>query len=180
MIQRKLMRKIPSLYQRLFRRRVKPSLKVQSQLDTLIRDLKSSSLSTIRVLFSGTGNTLAASWLATKLGLPLYRIDLAAVINKYIGETEKNLNKVFTQAENKGWVLFFDEADALFGKRTEISDAHDRYVNIDTSFLLQRIEDHDGLVILASNLKDNSIDEAFTRRLKIKTIIQTTEDEEED
>jgi SpoVK/Ycf46/Vps4 family AAA+-type ATPase len=87
------------------------------------------------------------------------------VISKYIGETEKNLSKIFDQAENKNWILFFDEADALFGKRTKVTDAHDRYANQEVSYLLQRIEDHDGVVILASNLKEN-MDDAFTRRFE--------------
>jgi SpoVK/Ycf46/Vps4 family AAA+-type ATPase len=87
------------------------------------------------------------------------------VISKYIGETEKNLEKVFKKAENKNWILFFDEADALFGKRTNISDAHDRYANQEVAYLLQRLEDYAGLVILASNMRNN-VDEAFTRRLQ--------------
>ncbi len=184
MIRRKFMVRIPSLCQRLFRKRVKPPTKVQSQLDNLINnELKSSSLSGIRILFttgsSGTGKTIAASYLATRLSLPLYRVDLAALTSKYIGETEKNLSKIFFKAENKDWILFFDEADALFGKRTDISDAHDKYANQETDYLLQRIENHEGLVILASNLK-NPFDEAFTRRLKIKIIIHTDEEEDQD
>ncbi|MBY9000966.1 MAG: ATP-binding protein [Candidatus Heimdallarchaeota archaeon] len=183
MIRRKFMKRIPSLYRRIFKKRVKPPTKVKSRIDILINnELKSSSLSGIRILFtsgsSGTGKTLAATYLATQLSLPLYRVDLAALTNKYIGETEKNLEKVFAKAENKDWILFFDEADALFGKRTEVSDAHDRYANQEVSWLLQRIEEYEGLVILASNLKDN-IDEAFTRRLKIKEIIRTDEEEED-
>ena len=87
------------------------------------------------------------------------------IIYKYIGETEKNLSKVFADAENKNWILFFDEADALFGKRTGIRDAHDKYANQEVAYLLQRIEDHNGLVILATNMKSN-IDEAFTRRFQ--------------
>ena len=161
---------------------MEPLIKVQSQLNNLIKnELKSSSLSGICILFtgsSGTGKTLAASYIATHLSLPLYRVDLAALTSKYIGETEKNLSKVFSKAENKDWILFFDEADALFGKRTDVSDAHDKYANQETDYLLQRIEDHEGLVILASNLRDN-IDEAFTRRLKIKSTIEI-DDEEED
>jgi ATP-dependent 26S proteasome regulatory subunit len=112
----------------------------------------------------GTGKTMAAQAVAHDLGLDLYRIDLSAVVNKYIGETEKNLERVFAQAQRSDAVLFFDEADALFGKRSEVKDAHDRYANIETAFLLQRTEDYDGLVVLASNLKGN-MDEAFLRRL---------------
>jgi hypothetical protein len=115
---------------------------------------------------SGTGKTMAASVVANEIGLPLYRIDLAGLISKYIGETEKNLERLFTAAAASDVVLFFDEADALFGKRAEVSDAHDRYANIETSYLLQRIETHDGAVILATNLQDN-IDTAFLRRIDI-------------
>jgi len=114
---------------------------------------------------SGTGKTLAASWLASQLGMPLYRIDLAAVTSKYIGETEKNLANVFDQAENKNWILFFDEADALFGKRSEVRDSHDRYANVEISYLLQKMEEHEGISILATNLRQN-LDNAFLRRLQ--------------
>ena len=121
----------------------------------------------INVLFtgkSGTGKTMAAEVIANDVGLPLYKIDLSNVMSKYIGETEKNLRRVFDTAEQSNAILFFDEADALFGKRTEISDAHDRYANVEVDYLLQRMEEHDGCVILASNLKEN-IDEAFRRRI---------------
>ncbi len=111
----------------------------------------------------GTGKTLTASLMGKKTGKDVYRIDLSTVVSKFIGETEKNLAKVFDKAENKDWILFFDEADALFGKRTSVNDAHDRYANQEVSYLLQRIEDYNGLVILASNLKSN-IDDAFVRR----------------
>ena len=121
----------------------------------------------INILFtgkSGTGKTMAAEIIANDVGLPLYKLDLSSVMSKYIGETEKNLRRVFDAAENSNAILFFDEADALFGKRTEISDAHDRYANVEVDYLLQRMEEHDGCVILASNLKEN-IDEAFRRRI---------------
>lgn len=114
---------------------------------------------------SGTGKTFTASLLGKYTNRDVYRIDLSMVISKYIGETEKNLEKLFLQAENKNWILFFDEADALFGKRTNINDAHDRFANQEVSYLLQRVEDYAGVVILASNLKSN-IDEAFTRRFQ--------------
>lgn len=113
---------------------------------------------------SGTGKTMAASIIAGELGLELYKIDLSALVSKYIGETEKNLERVFTEATTSNAVLFFDEADAIFGKRSEIQDSHDRYANLEVSYLLQRIERFDGIIILASNLQAN-IDEAFTRRL---------------
>ena len=114
---------------------------------------------------SGTGKTLAAEVLAAELRLDLYRIDLSSVVSKYIGETEKNLRRVFDAAEEGGAILLFDEADALFGKRTEVRDSHDRYANIEVSYLLQRMEAYRGLAILTSNLKD-SLDAAFLRRLR--------------
>jgi ATPase family protein associated with various cellular activities (AAA) len=113
----------------------------------------------------GTGKTLTASLLGKSTGLDVYRIDLSLVVSKYIGETEKNLAKVFDQAERNDWILFFDEADALFGKRTQTASAHDRYANQEVAYLLQRIEDFSGVVILASNLKGN-LDEAFARRFQ--------------
>lgn len=115
---------------------------------------------------SGTGKTMAAGVVARALGLDLYRIDLAGVVSKYIGETERNLERIFAAAERSSAVLFFDEADALFGKRSEVQDAHDRYANIEVSYLLQRIERFDGVAILATNLKQN-LDEAFLRRIDL-------------
>ena len=114
---------------------------------------------------SGTGKTMAAEVLANELGLDLYRVDLALVVSKYIGETEKNLRRIFDAAEGGGAILLFDEADALFGKRTEIKDSHDRYANIEISYLLQRMESYRGLAILTTNLK-SSLDSAFLRRLR--------------
>jgi hypothetical protein len=114
---------------------------------------------------SGTGKTLAAEVLARELDLDLYRIDLSGVVSKYIGETEKNLRRVFDAAEASGSILFFDEADALFGKRSEVRDSHDRYANIEINYLLQRMEDYRGLAILATNLKSH-LDAAFLRRLR--------------
>lgn len=114
---------------------------------------------------SGTGKTLAASVLAQVLNLDLYRIDLSAMISKYIGETEKNLRKVFDAAEGCGAVLLFDEADAIFGKRSEVKDSHDRHANIEVSYLLQRMESYRGLAILTTNLK-GSLDQAFLRRIR--------------
>lgn len=111
----------------------------------------------------GTGKTFAVSILGNKYKRPVYRIDLSQVISKYIGETEKNLSQLFDQAEDKEWILFFDEADALFGKRVNVKEAKDKYANQETAYLLQRIEDYKGLVILATNLKEN-IDKAFIRR----------------
>ena len=113
----------------------------------------------------GTGKTLTATLIGAEVGRDVYRIDLSMVVSKYIGETEKNLANVFDQAENKDWILFFDEADALFGKRTQTSSSNDRYANQEVSYLLQRVEDFPGIVILATNIKAN-IDEAFARRFQ--------------
>ena len=113
----------------------------------------------------GTGKTLSASLIGKHCGCDVYKLDLSMIVSKYIGETEKNLARVFDLAEHKGWILFFDEADALFGSRTRIADSHDRFANQEVSFLLQRVEDFSGVVILASNLKSN-IDDAFMRRFQ--------------
>jgi len=113
----------------------------------------------------GTGKTMAAQVIAGELQLELYKVDLSGVISKYIGETEKNLSKIFNEAEASNAILFFDEADALFGKRTEISDANDRYANMETSYLLQKMEEYEGVVILATNLREN-MDDAFVRRIR--------------
>ena len=113
----------------------------------------------------GTGKTLAASLIGKVTKKEVFRIDLSMVLSKFIGETEKNLEKVFSQAERKDWILFFDESEALFGKRTNINSSHDRFANQEVSYLLQRVEDYPGVVILASNLKQN-LDEAFTRRFQ--------------
>jgi DNA polymerase III delta prime subunit len=121
----------------------------------------------LKMLFSGasgTGKTMTAGVIAKDLGLDLYKIDLSGVVSKYIGETEKNLDRIFRAAQCSNAILFFDEADALFGKRSEVKDAHDRYANIEVAYLLQKIEEYEGVVILASNLS-KSIDEAFSRRM---------------
>ena len=115
---------------------------------------------------SGTGKTMTAEVISTELGLDLYRVDLSSVVSKYIGETEKNLEEIFTASAAGNLVLFFDEADALFGKRSEVSDAHDRYANIEVAYLLQRLERYDGFVVLATNLRKN-IDGAFIRRIDV-------------
>jgi hypothetical protein len=122
----------------------------------------------LNVLFSGpsgTGKTMAAEILAGELGLTLYKIDLSTVVSKYIGETEKNLSRVFAEAESSNAILLFDEADALFGKRTAVRDAHDRHANVEVSYLLQRMEEYEGVVILATNLRKN-MDDAFIRRIR--------------
>jgi hypothetical protein len=122
----------------------------------------------VTILFSGppgTGKTMAAEVIAGELGLDLFKIDLSTIVSKYIGETEKNLEHIFSEAETSNAILFFDEADALFGKRSEVRDSHDRYANIEISYLLQRMEAYDGVTILATNLRSN-LDESFTRRLQ--------------
>jgi hypothetical protein len=138
--------------------------------DTLLRDwgMKKRLKPGYRALFygpPGTGKTLTATLLGKQTGKEVFRIDLSRIISKYIGETEKNLSRLFDKADSKNWILFFDEADALFGKRTDIRDAHDKYANQETAYLLQRIESHNGLVILASNRRGN-LDEAFSRRFQ--------------
>jgi len=122
----------------------------------------------VTMLFSGppgTGKTMGAEVISRELGLDMYKIDLSTVVSKYIGETEKNLERIFKEAETSNAILFFDEADSLFGKRSEVRDSHDRYANIEIAYLLQRMEAYDGVTILATNLRAN-LDEAFTRRLQ--------------
>jgi winged helix domain-containing protein/ATPase family protein associated with various cellular activities (AAA) len=126
---------------------------------------------------SGTGKTMAAEVLAREMGLDLYVVDLASVVDKYVGETEKNLDRIFAEAESVNGVLLFDEADALFGKRSDVSDAHDRYANVEVAYLLQRMELFEGIAILATNLRSN-LDEAFARRLD--ALIDFPEPEAED
>ena len=121
----------------------------------------------LNILFagpSGTGKTMASEIMAGELGLDLYKIDLSTVVSKYIGETEKNLARIFAEAETSNAILFFDEADALFGKRSEVRDSHDRYANIEINYLLQKMEEHEGVVILATNFRKN-MDDAFVRRM---------------
>jgi len=122
----------------------------------------------VHALFTGqpgTGKTMAAEILAGELELDLYKIDLSSVVSKYIGETEKNLARIFAEADTSNAVLFFDEADALFGKRTEVKDSHDRYANLEISYLLQKMDEYQGVVILATNLREN-LDSAFVRRIR--------------
>ncbi|UUZ78913.1 ATP-binding protein [Paenibacillus sp. P26] len=120
----------------------------------------------VSLLFAGppgTGKTMSAQVLAKEVQLEIYKIDLSQVISKYIGETEKNLHEVFSEAQLSNAILFFDEADALFGKRSEVKDSHDKYSNVETAYLLQKMEEYDGITILATNLQQN-LDEAFMRR----------------
>jgi hypothetical protein len=140
---------------------------------------KLSSSRGVTMLFSGppgTGKTMAAEVIAGELGLDLFKIDLSTIVSKYIGETEKNLEHIFSEAETSNAILFFDEADALFGKRSEVRDSHDRYANIEISYLLQRMEAYDGVTILATNLRSN-LDESFTRRLQFAVDFPFPEEE---
>jgi len=150
---------------------VRYRLKVCDEWGFARKSARGMGLSTLFAGESGTGKTMAAEVLANELHLDLYRIDLSSVVSKYIGETEKNLRKVFDAAENSGAILLFDEADALFGKRSEVKDSHDRHANIEVSYLLQRMESYTGLAILTTNLK-TSLDTAFQRRLRF--IVQFT------
>jgi hypothetical protein len=137
-------------------------------MDTWGVGRKLASSNGVTILFAGppgTGKTMAAEVIASELGLDLYKIDLSTIVSKYIGETEKNLERIFGEAQSSNAILFFDEADAIFGKRSEVKDAHDRYANIEVSYLLQRMEAYDGVTILATNLRAN-LDDAFTRRLQ--------------
>ena len=121
-----------------------------------------------RILLNGRDNLNASAvkYLALVTGQEIYRVDLSAVVSKYIGETEKNINAIFERAAGKNWILYFDEADALFGKRTDVRDSHDRYANQEVSYLLARMEDYNGITVLSTNLKSN-IDKAFIRRFQL-------------
>lgn len=133
----------------------------------------------LNILFSGpsgTGKTMAAEIIAGEMALDLYKIDLSVVVSKYIGETEKNLDRIFKEATDSNCILFFDEADALFGKRSEVRDSHDRYANIEIAYLLQKMEEYEGIVILATNLKKN-VDEAFARRMHFSIEFPSPEQE---
>lgn len=134
----------------------------------------------LNILFagsSGTGKTMSADIMAGELGLDLYKIDLSGIVSKYIGETEKNLDRIFREAQDSNAILFFDEADALFGKRSEVKDSHDRYANIEISYLLQKMEEYQGIVILATNFRKN-MDDAFVRRMHFAIEFPTPEEED--
>jgi SpoVK/Ycf46/Vps4 family AAA+-type ATPase len=126
---------------------------------------------------SGTGKTMAAEVVANELGLPLFRIELAGVVSKWIGETEKNLDRVFDAAADSNAILFFDEADALFGKRSEVKDSHHRHANLEISYLLQKMESYEGAAILATNMRQQ-LDDAFLRRLTFTVIFPPPEAED--
>jgi SpoVK/Ycf46/Vps4 family AAA+-type ATPase len=134
----------------------------------------------LNVLFTGppgTGKTMAAEVIAAELGVALLKIDLSQIVSKYIGETEKNLRQLFDQATSANAILFFDEADALLGKRSDVKDAHDRYANTETAYLLQKMEEFAGIAILATNLRQN-MDDAFTRRMRFIVEFPFPEDED--
>jgi len=144
---------------------VKQRIKVYDEWGFATKGSRGLGISALFAGESGTGKTMASEVLANELGLDLYKIDLSKVVNKYIGETEKNLKRIFDAAEDGGAILLFDEADALFGKRSDVKDSHDRYSNIEVSYLLQRMEAYHGLAILTTNMK-NALDKAFMRRLR--------------
>ncbi|MEH2114811.1 ATP-binding protein [Nostoc sp.] len=159
---------LPDPQQQLLREivaQVRQRIRVYETWEFAVRGSNGLGISALFAGASGTGKTLAAEVLAHELRLDLYRIDLSQVVSKYIGETEKNLRQVFDAAEASGAILLFDEADALFGKRSEVKDSHDRYANIEVSYLLQKMESYRGLAILTTNLK-NAIDSAFLRRIR--------------
>ncbi|MGR9073171.1 MAG: ATP-binding protein, partial [Gammaproteobacteria bacterium] len=143
---------------------VKHRAKVYDDWEMANRVANANSLTVLFSGASGTGKTMTAGVIAREIGLSLYRIDLAGVVSKYIGETEKNLDRIFNAARRANAILFLDEADALMGKRSEVKDAHDRYANIEVAYLLQKMEEFDGVVILATNLYKN-LDQAFSRRM---------------
>ena len=150
---------------------------LSDNLGVTLRSRYQSGVRSLLVGPSGTGKTLAASWLATLLNLPLYRVDLASVSSKYIGETEKNLSQLLSKSEQQEVILLFDEADSMFGKRTEINDANDRFANAQTNYLLQRIENYSGIVLMTSNSRSR-FDTAFTRRIDMIIEFQTPKPEE--
>jgi len=182
-----MIRRITPFWKKKAARKIVLPSEVQFQLNEIVENISEYLDKNYRILLIGKsseGKTMT-QYLDVRLDYPLFRVDLASILNKYIGETEKNLNKLFSKAENKDWILFFDEADALFGKRTEITDAHDRYANIETNSLLQRIEDYGGLIVLASNSK-GKISEETMKKLNIDLTIEMfdedskNEDEEEE
>ncbi len=149
-------------------------------LDQIIEQGRRGAITDDRALFvgpGGTGKTLAAEVIANQLGRDLYRVDVSRIFSKYIGETEKNLRRIFDAAEMDGVVLFFDEADALFGKRSDVKDSHDRYANLEVSYLLQRIDAYEGVVIVATNRKTD-LDEAFLRRMRFVIDFSTPGDDQ--
>ena len=180
MIQRRFLRRVTPFWKRCTARKIVLPSKTQKQITELSKNLSEHFDKNKRILIIGSHSqkTLTAQVIDSVLDSPLYRVDLASIVNKYIGETEKNLKKVLDYADSKKWILFFDEADALFGKRTDVSDAHDRFANLEISWLLQRIEDYEGIVVLASNEKGRISDEVL-EQLGIKVTIEIEEEEDQ-
>lgn len=180
MIQRRFLRRVTPFWKRCTIRKIVLPSKTQKQITELSENLSEHFDKNKRILIVGSHSqkTLTAQVIDSVLDYHLYRVDLASIINKYIGETEKNLKKVLDYADSKNLILFFDEADALFGKRTDVSDAHDRFANLEISWLLQRIADFEGIVVLASNEKGIISDEVL-EHLGIKVTIHVEEEEDQ-
>jgi SpoVK/Ycf46/Vps4 family AAA+-type ATPase len=181
MIKRRFIRRITPFWKRRAARKIVLPSKIQKQITEISENVSKQFDEYNRILLIGkpSQNTMSAKVIDFVLDYPLYRVDLASIVNKYIGETEKNLKKVLDYAERKDCILFFDEADALFGKRTDVSDAHGRYANLEVSWLLQRIEAYEGIVVLASNEKGRiSVD--VLEKLCIKVTLEIEEDEDEE
>lgn len=181
MIKRRFIRRITPFWKRRAARKIVLPSKIQKQINEISENISKQFDEYNRILLIGMSsqNTLTAKALDSVLDSPMYRVDLASIINKYVGETEKNLNKLVAYAEREDLILFFDEADALFGKRTDVSDAHGKYANMDISWLLERIADFEGIVILASNEKGRISNEVL-EKLGIEVTIQTEEEEDQE
>ncbi|TXT60586.1 MAG: hypothetical protein BAJALOKI3v1_890017 [Promethearchaeota archaeon] len=174
-------KRINPFWKRPFIRKKVKSEKIQAKIDELKRKMKENADNIGNVLLIGTPSEQKKilKKLGSQLHLSIYQIDLAYVINKYKDEAEIALENLLSKAEHKDWVLFFDEADSLFGERTDVSDAHDRYENVETNALVQRIEEFDGLALLASN-KKKKLSEKVLKKLNIKTVMETSEKSNED
>ncbi len=181
MIKRRFIQRLTPFWKRCATKKIVLPSKVQKQINEISGNISKQFDKYNRILLIGKSsqNTMSAQVIDSVLDYPMFRIDLGSIVSKYIGETEKNLDKLFSKAENKDWILFFDEADALFGKRTDVSDANDRFANLEISWLLQRIEDYEGIVVLASNEKGRISNEVL-EQLGIKVTIEIEEDEDEE
>ncbi len=181
MIQRRFLRRVTPFWKRCTVRKIVLPSKTQKQITELSENLSEQFDKNKRILIIGSHSqkTLTAQVIDSFLDSPMFRIDVGAVVSKYIGETEKNLKKVLDYADSNNLILLFDEADALFGKRTDVSDAHDKFANLEVSWLLQRIEDYEGMVVLASNEKGRISDEVL-EQLGIKVTIEIEEEDEDE
>lgn len=177
MCQRKVVKRFLPLHTRIIGKNITLPSRVQSQLDKVIK-IKSFPKG-ILLVGNSSKRSLTAAYLDSRLGKPVFRVDLSAIVSKYISETEKNLVQLFSKAERKDWILFFDEADVLFGKRTTVMDASDRFANVDTNWLLQKMEAHEGLIILGSNEKGRISDD-IVERLKLVEILNTSDEKEDE